>query len=173
MTRLSLSLLGPLEVALDGTPVTGFKYDKVRALLVYLAVEAERPQRREWLAELLWPGLSSRAASSNLRNALMPGVKATLTELSGCDLGEAVLTDADLSAAKLMGTNLRYADMSYAKLDAADFSQADLFFANLHGVSEEATKWSGSSRSTARRTNKKRLQGEKLFKSPAPPPEAS
>ena len=110
---------------------------------------------------------------SNLSNALMPGVTATLAEFSGCNLKEAVLTDADLSAAKLMGTNLKYADMSYAKLDAADFSQADLFFANLHGVSEEATKWSGASRVATRGTNKKRLQGEKLFKAPAPPPEAS
>lgn len=70
MAPLSLHLLGPVEVSLDGEPVTGFKYDKVRALLAYLAVEVERPHRREWLAELFWPGLSSRAARSNLRNAL-------------------------------------------------------------------------------------------------------
>ena len=70
MPRLSLSLLGPLEVTLDGEPVTGFRYDKVRALLVYLAVEAERPHRREWLAELLWPGRTERSARTNLRSAL-------------------------------------------------------------------------------------------------------
>ena len=57
MARLSLSLLGPLEVTLLGEPVTAFKYDKVRALLIFLAVEAQRPHRREWLAELFWPGL--------------------------------------------------------------------------------------------------------------------
>jgi DNA-binding SARP family transcriptional activator/predicted ATPase len=70
MAHLSLHLLGSLDVALDGEPVSGFRYDKVRALLAYLVVEVERPHRRAWLAELFWPGLSSRAARGNLRNAL-------------------------------------------------------------------------------------------------------
>jgi WD40 repeat protein/DNA-binding SARP family transcriptional activator len=67
---LSLSMLGPLQVTLDGEPVTGFKSDKVRALLVYLAVEAEQPHRREALAGLLWPEWPDREARSNLRDAL-------------------------------------------------------------------------------------------------------
>ena len=55
MSHLSLSVLGPLQVLLDGTPVTTFESDKVCALLVYLAVEADRPHRRESLVGLLWP----------------------------------------------------------------------------------------------------------------------
>jgi DNA-binding SARP family transcriptional activator len=78
MPRLSLSLLGPFEAKLDGTLVTGFESNKVRALLAYLAVEAHRhpeghrgrPQRRETLAGLLWPDLTDSAALANLRNAL-------------------------------------------------------------------------------------------------------
>ena len=70
MAHLSLSLLGPLQVTLDGQPVTGFKSNKVRALLAYLAVEADRPHRREVLAGLLWPDKPERAARANLRNAL-------------------------------------------------------------------------------------------------------
>ncbi|MBN1814216.1 MAG: hypothetical protein JXA14_20425, partial [Anaerolineae bacterium] len=70
MARLSLSLLGPFQAALDGEPVTAFESNKVRALLTYLAVEADRPHSREKLAGLLWPERSDRDAIANLRYAL-------------------------------------------------------------------------------------------------------
>jgi adenylate cyclase len=70
MTRLSIRLLGPFQVILDGQPVTGFESDKVRALLAYLAVEAGQPHRRERLAGLLWPEWVERSARANLRGAL-------------------------------------------------------------------------------------------------------
>ena len=47
MSRLSLYLLGPFQAVLEGRPVVGFRSDKARALLVYLAVEADRPHSRE------------------------------------------------------------------------------------------------------------------------------
>ena len=70
LAHLVLSLLGGLQVELDGHPVTEFKSNKVRALLAYLAVEAGRPQRREALAGLLWPDQNDRAALGNLRYSL-------------------------------------------------------------------------------------------------------
>lgn len=70
MVHLSLSLLGSFQVTLDGRPVAGFKSSKERALLAYLAVEADRPHRREMLAGLLWPDWPDRDALSNLRYAL-------------------------------------------------------------------------------------------------------
>jgi predicted ATPase/DNA-binding SARP family transcriptional activator len=70
MARLSILLLGPFQVTLDGQPVTAFESDKVRALLAYLAVEADRPHRREKLAGLLWPDWPERSARTNLRGAL-------------------------------------------------------------------------------------------------------
>lgn len=70
MARLTLSLLGPFQVLLDGQPVTHFPTDKERALLAYLAAEADRPHRREALAALLWGGLPEEAALSNLRRSL-------------------------------------------------------------------------------------------------------
>jgi DNA-binding SARP family transcriptional activator/predicted ATPase/energy-coupling factor transporter ATP-binding protein EcfA2 len=70
MAHLSLSLLGSFQACLDGQPVTGFKSNKERALLAYLAVEADRPHRREVLAGLLWPDWPDRDALSNLRYAL-------------------------------------------------------------------------------------------------------
>ena len=70
MGHLAIRLLGPLQVTLDGNPVTAFESDKVRALLAYLVVESNRPHRREALAGLLWPEWSERAARANLRRAL-------------------------------------------------------------------------------------------------------
>jgi DNA-binding SARP family transcriptional activator/tetratricopeptide (TPR) repeat protein len=70
MAHLSLGVLGPLQVLLDDTPVTMFESDKVCALLVYLAVEADRPHRRESLVGLLWPECPEQVARHNLRQAL-------------------------------------------------------------------------------------------------------
>jgi predicted ATPase/DNA-binding SARP family transcriptional activator len=42
----------------------------VRALLAYLAIEADRPQPRDTLAGLLWPQRPDRNAHNNLRTAL-------------------------------------------------------------------------------------------------------
>lgn len=70
MARLALTFLGAFETTLEGRPITGFEYDKVRALLAYLAVEADRPHRREVLAGLLWPDRPERNARQNLSQAL-------------------------------------------------------------------------------------------------------
>ena len=71
MTQLTISLLGPFQVILDDSPITDFATDKARALLVYLAVEVDRPHRREALAGLLWPDQPQRKANQNLRQALL------------------------------------------------------------------------------------------------------
>jgi predicted ATPase/DNA-binding SARP family transcriptional activator len=70
MARLGLSLLGSLQISLDGRPVSGIAYNKARALLAYLAVEAERVHHRDALVGLLWPELPDTAARANLRVAL-------------------------------------------------------------------------------------------------------
>ena len=70
MAHLSLSLLGSFHAMLDDQPITGFKSNKVRALLAYLSVEVDRPHPRETLAGLLWPEWPNRDALSNLRYSL-------------------------------------------------------------------------------------------------------
>jgi predicted ATPase/DNA-binding SARP family transcriptional activator len=70
MSRLSVSLLGPFRAAIDGHALTGFRSDKVRALLAYLVVESDTPHRRERLAGLLWPDYPERTARAHLRVAL-------------------------------------------------------------------------------------------------------
>ena len=71
MAHLAISLLGPFQATLEGLPVTTFKYDKVRALLAYLAVESEFAHEREALLGLLWPDLPEDAARNNLRQTLL------------------------------------------------------------------------------------------------------
>jgi DNA-binding SARP family transcriptional activator len=70
MARLSIRVLGPFQVSLDGEPVSGFASGKVRALLTYLALSPDRPHPRQVLAGLLWPEFPDRSARANLRNAL-------------------------------------------------------------------------------------------------------
>jgi DNA-binding SARP family transcriptional activator/predicted ATPase len=71
MPRLSMHFLGSYQLLLDQEPVTTLEYDKVRALLAYLAMEADRPHRREALVGLLWPELTERRARRNLSQALL------------------------------------------------------------------------------------------------------
>jgi diguanylate cyclase (GGDEF)-like protein len=69
---LAISLLGSFRVRLDGQEVsTGFRTKKERALLAYLAVEANRLHPREVLGELLWPDRPEGYARTNLRQALL------------------------------------------------------------------------------------------------------
>jgi WD40 repeat protein/serine/threonine protein kinase len=70
MGRLSISLLGAFQATLDDIPLHDFESNKARALLAYLAVEADQPQRREKLTGLLWPDSTESAARANLRRVL-------------------------------------------------------------------------------------------------------
>jgi DNA-binding SARP family transcriptional activator len=70
MSRLEIATLGPPEIRLEGASLAGLASNKVRALLVYLAVESGRAHRRESLAGLLWPDYPERSARTNLSNAL-------------------------------------------------------------------------------------------------------
>lgn len=67
---LFLHLLGGFSVLRDGVPVAGFSYDKVRALLAFLAIEAGSTHSRERLSDLLWPEAERESARGSLRHAL-------------------------------------------------------------------------------------------------------
>ena len=70
MAHLRINVLGALQVLLEDLPVQSFESDKVRALLVYLVVEADRPHGRDALIGLLWPDCAEETARHNLRQAL-------------------------------------------------------------------------------------------------------
>src|SRR5512145_1231117 len=70
MSHLVLGVLGALQVTWADGQTVKFRSDQTRALLAYLAVEADRPHRRETLIGLLWPDYPEQSARHNLRQAL-------------------------------------------------------------------------------------------------------
>ncbi len=70
MSHLQIQLLGTFQVLQNGRSLTGFRTDKIRALLAYLAVESDRPHRRDKLAALFWPDMDDQKARYNLRLSL-------------------------------------------------------------------------------------------------------
>ena len=82
MARLCISLFGSYSVTLDGHPLYEFDSDKTRLLLAYLAVEKDKPQRREYLVGLLWPEQPEARARRSLNQALY-NLRQLLGEPSG------------------------------------------------------------------------------------------
>src|SRR5512136_2797165 len=70
MAHLTLAMLGPLQVTLTDGSTAKFESDKTRALLAYLAVEADHPHRRDALIGLLWPNEPEQTARHNLRQTI-------------------------------------------------------------------------------------------------------
>ncbi|MGB1253064.1 MAG: BTAD domain-containing putative transcriptional regulator [Candidatus Promineifilaceae bacterium] len=71
MTSTHLTLFGGFSAHRNNLqePIH-LRTDKIRALLAYLAVEADRPHRRDTLATLFWPTMSDSIAKRNLRQSL-------------------------------------------------------------------------------------------------------
>ncbi len=90
MTKLKLSLFGTFAAQVNDHPLHQFRSDKIRALLAYLAVEADQEHRRESLATLLWPNWSQQEAIRNLRVSLYR-LRQTLSK-TDADLNEQLLT---------------------------------------------------------------------------------
>src|SRR5450830_1167102 len=65
-----LKLLGGFDARFNGLSLTGISYNKMRALLAYLAVEREQDHSREMLAALLWQNNDAITARGNLRRTL-------------------------------------------------------------------------------------------------------
>jgi WD40 repeat protein/DNA-binding SARP family transcriptional activator len=71
VAQLTINLLGSFQVQRNRALVTRFRGNKVRALLAYLAVEADQHFTRSALAGLLWPDQPERLALRNLTQALI------------------------------------------------------------------------------------------------------
>lgn len=67
---MKLHLLGAFEALGDDGRVVAFRSDRERALLAYLAVEANGAHRRDALATLFWPEADEKQARNNLRVTL-------------------------------------------------------------------------------------------------------
>jgi DNA-binding SARP family transcriptional activator/predicted ATPase len=90
MAKLGLTLLGTLLVTVAGKPVSQFRTDKIRGLLIYLALENDRPHQRQSLAALFWPDMVEEVALKNLRQSLHR-LQQTL-ETADPDIGHTLFT---------------------------------------------------------------------------------
>lgn len=70
MPQLDLKLFGGFQAQLDGQPLQQFRSLNTQGLLIYLALQAERPWNRDLLAGLLWPGQPNAKAKKNLRQTI-------------------------------------------------------------------------------------------------------
>lgn len=81
MTSLQITLFNGIHVSQNGKTLT-LAYDKVRALLAYLLLESNKPQRRETLTGLLWPEQTEKEARHSLSQALLKLRQAINSEYS-------------------------------------------------------------------------------------------
>lgn len=88
LTKPSLSVycLGNLRIVVNESDIATFETDKARALLIYLAVEADHLLKRSHLAGLFWPDETEARALHNLRQTLVYLRNAVEKRTSGCQL---------------------------------------------------------------------------------------
>jgi DNA-binding SARP family transcriptional activator len=67
---LEINLFGGFCIKINGRPHSGSLSQKGRALLVFLALEPDRPHLRAALACLLWPNQPEHVSRTNLRQTL-------------------------------------------------------------------------------------------------------
>lgn len=107
--------------AVDGVPTARFRSDKIRALPAYQAVEADRPHRREMLANLLWSDWSRRDSLRNLRKSLH-----RLRQTLGEETADSLLTISQQS----VQINAGHLQLDVHQLQQA--KQSDLLFKQGH-----------------------------------------
>ena len=83
-SSLDIRLLGPFQIAVDGTTLEDRRWPrrKPKMLVKLLALQSQHQLHREQMMELLWPEIGPESASNNLhkiiymaRRALEPGLK--------------------------------------------------------------------------------------------------
>ena len=70
MAILQINALGQFDVSLDGEAISWFPTDRVRALLLILAVSPQLRHKRGAIASLLWSEVDDKSAKRNLRSCL-------------------------------------------------------------------------------------------------------
>ncbi|MFZ6027826.1 MAG: AfsR/SARP family transcriptional regulator [Chloroflexota bacterium] len=109
MARLILQFLGAFQATVNGQPAGGFRSNRARALLAYLAVESSRAHARAGLAADFWPDLPEADGLHNLRQTLVR-------------LRQALRDDqADPPHLLITRQDVRFNPQSDYTLDVADF----------------------------------------------------
>lgn len=68
---LQIKLLGDFRLGINNEPVTSLKSPRFQALIAYLLLHRDAPQRRQHVAFLFWPDSTEEQAQTNLRKLLM------------------------------------------------------------------------------------------------------
>ena len=121
---LVIALLGRFQVLRGEVPVKGIESDRGRALLAYLAVEGDRPHRRDGLGALLWPDVDESRMRQNLRRALY-NLRQTL-DLSGDDEPLLLVTTQDVQLNGQRAHQLDVADFRHLLAETQRHAHADL-----------------------------------------------
>jgi TolB-like protein/Tfp pilus assembly protein PilF len=122
--ELSLKMLGGFAVR-DGTETElSLRTRKTRALLAYLAVNADKPQPRERLMALLWSDRSEQQARQSLNQALV-----SIRHLA--DGGAAPLIESDRVQVTLRGEVLRSDVAQFRSAIASDPATAAAIYDGL------------------------------------------
>lgn len=106
---LTIELLGPMRVLVDGEPMPSVRSRKALWLLALLALRGGRSVTREWLAGALWPDASGAVGLANLRPVI-----SELRRALGSQAGR--LRASDRNALDL--------DLEGAEVDVVDFDAA-------------------------------------------------
>lgn len=78
-TRLSFTFLGPFNAFIVNGPGIKFRSDMERAVIAYIIEESKASYSRSFLAELCWPGQTSKVSHNNLRQVLF-GIRKALRD---------------------------------------------------------------------------------------------
>ncbi|MGI9258917.1 MAG: BTAD domain-containing putative transcriptional regulator [Gammaproteobacteria bacterium] len=127
-SELQICLLGGFQARIDDRRVT-LASKKAQALIAYLAVERDRPQARETLAELLWGDTREERSRHNLRQTIsnIRRIHESLIETDGQDIRlDLRICEIDVVEFEQLAGN----DDAPALRRALDLYRGDL----LHGV---------------------------------------
>jgi TolB-like protein/DNA-binding SARP family transcriptional activator len=125
MSRLTLSLLGGFEAAMEGSGPFALSSRKGRALLTWLAMNGDRPVGRDAAMGLLWGGSSQKQASASLNQ--------TIYELRQClgPCGHEVLR-TDKESIELARDRTEVDALEFSRLarssDMADIAKAERLY---------------------------------------------
>ncbi|MFN8445429.1 MAG: tetratricopeptide repeat protein [Caldilineaceae bacterium] len=151
-------LLDRFYLSRNGEPISGFRSEKVQALLAYLLLEAESPVSRTHLAQLLWWGYAETSARLSLRQALfnlnqlfaphevlltsrLTVQLKSINDLLTNDLSEIrALSDRDPATLKLSEWQTLEATLGYEFLDGFDVIDSAPFLSWLEKQRTEVKK---------------------------------
>ena len=94
MSQLRLSLLGPFDARIDGTPLVVSR-NKAKALLSYLAMPAGKVRSRDEVCALLWGRTGEAQARGSLRQALFAIRESLPVDLSPVAVGDELRLDPE------------------------------------------------------------------------------